>query len=187
MVDMPQQYVKRNQMAFDFTKTPLPPLWLPTGYRYVAWEPELVEVHADVKHRGFRDDSDADIFPTFRSYDRCLRLMEVISDSLSFLPEATVLVAFGEDPDLMEYVANIQGMRHSKEVGAIQNVAVLPDHRGRGVGRGLVLGCLHGFRNAGVQRVTLEVTADNIPAVKLYERLGFRTFKVYFREIFPGF
>ena len=179
------QYVKRNQMVFDFTETPLQPLRLQPGYWLAPWASNLLEAHADVKHRGFRNDSDAEIFPTFRSYERCLCLMEAISGSSSFLPEATVLIAFGENGDLFEYVAAIQGMQHSKEVGAIQNVAVLPDYRRRGIGRALVLGSLHGFRKSGVRRVTLEVTADNIPAVRLYEGLGFRTFKVYFREIFP--
>ncbi len=182
---MPTQYVKRNQMEFDFASTVLPPLAMPPGFCCVPWKPELLDIHADVKHRGFRDDSDAKIFPTFRSAERCRMLMESIASSNSFLPEATVLILCGEKDLMFTYVAAIQGMRHSKEVGAIQNVAVVPEFRRCGLGRALVLGSLHGFRNAGVRKVTLEVTADNFPAVRLYERLGFRTYKVYFREIYP--
>lgn len=180
---MPIQYVKRLQMAFDFRKTPLPPLELPEGFRYVPWNPSLLEIHADVKHRGFRDDFDAKIFPTFRDYERCRRLMDAISSSLSFLPEATLLIAHGSETQ-PEYVANIQGMRHSGEVGAIQNVAVLPEYRNRKLGRSLLLGSLHGFRQSGVQRVTLEVTADNIPATRLYHGIGFTTYRVHFRELY---
>ena len=52
---MPTQYVKRNQMEFDFASTVLPPLAMPPGFCCVPWKPELLDIHADVKHRGFRD------------------------------------------------------------------------------------------------------------------------------------
>lgn len=178
------QYVKRLQMAFDFTKTALEKPELPDRFRFVPWDKTLLEVHAEVKYLGFRNDTDAMIFPTFREYDRCLQLMDSIAASSSFLPSATVLIAVGRRPGTTEYVANIQGMRLSEEIGAIQNVAVVPDFRNRGLGRALVLGSLRGFRQSGVRRVTLEVTADNIPAVKLYRRIGFVEFKSYFREIY---
>jgi ribosomal protein S18 acetylase RimI-like enzyme len=143
----------------------------------------MLSAHADVKYRGFRNDSDARIFPTFRDYDRCVKLMESISASPSFLPEATLLIANGNEQELFEYVACIQGMRLSGEIGAIQNVAVLPDYRCRGIGRALVLGSLWGFQKNGIQRVTLEVTADNIPATKLYTHVGFKTFNVHFHQV----
>lgn len=182
------QHVKRLQMVFDFTKTKLADPELPPGFLFVSWNRSLLETHANIKYQGFRNDSDGKIFPTFRSYDRCLSLMQAIADSPSFLPEATLLIAFkyqdGESKGLFEYVANIQGMRHATDVGAIQNVAVLPDFRNRKIGRALVLGSLQGFRDAGVERVTLEVTADNSHAVRLYQHIGFTTYKVYFREIY---
>lgn len=186
------RYVKRIQMAFDFTQTRLDDAKLPPGFRFVPWEPALLKVHADVKHRSFRNDFDGEIFPTFQSYERCELLMHSISDSPNFLPAATLLIAYdgtattearNGEGDLFEYAANIQGMRHSTDVGAIQNVAVLPDYRSRGLGRALVLGSLFGFRSAGIKRVTLEVTADNDHAVRLYRHIGFQPYKVYLREI----
>jgi ribosomal protein S18 acetylase RimI-like enzyme len=144
----------------------------------------MLEVHADIKHRGFRNDLDAQIFPTFRDYHQCVNLMQSISENPSFLPDATLLIANGYEEDLFEYVGCIQGMRFSGEVGAVQNIAVLPDYRGRGIGRALLLKALHGFKEYGIQRVTLEVTADNIPATKLYTRIGFKTFNVRFLPIF---
>lgn len=143
----------------------------------------MLEIHADIKHRGFRNDLDARIFPTFRDYKQCVNLMKSISESPLFLPAATLLIANGNEHDLFEYVACIQGMRFSEEVGAIQNIAVLPDYRGYGIGRAILLGSLWGFQQQGVKRVTLEVTAENIPAVKLYTRVGFKTFNVHFLEI----
>jgi ribosomal protein S18 acetylase RimI-like enzyme len=170
-------------MVFDFADFSYPVLRLPLGFRYVAWNSEMLEAHADIKYRGFRNDLDARIFPTFRDYKLCINLMKSISESPFFLPEATLLIANGGEQDLFEYVACIQGMRFSEEVGAIQNIAVLPDYRGYGIGRAILLGSLLGFRQHGIKRVTLEVTAENIPAVKLYSHVGFKIYNVNFLKI----
>ena len=180
----PSRLVKRSQMVFDFTKTALPPPQLPPGFWFSDWSDFLIEPHADVLHRSFRNDSDGAVFTTFRQYDHCQRLIEVLADSPMFLPEATLLIAHGNAEGFFEYIANIQGLKLSDDVGAIQNVAVLPKYRRRGIGQALVLAALQGFHHAGVKRVTLEATTDNLPAVNLYQRIGFTTFRVYLREIF---
>jgi len=95
-----------------------------------------------------------------------------------------LLIAYGDSNEIFEYVANIQGLKLADDIGAIQNVAVLPEYRRRGIGQALVQGALQGFQRAGVQRVTLEATSDNLTAVNLYDRIGFTTFRVYYREIF---
>jgi len=178
------RYVKRLQMIFDFRQTAVPPIELPDGFQLVPWDASLLRTHAEVKYHGFRHDSDGDVFPTFKQFDRCLGLMESIVCSDSFVPEATLLVSHGSPPIFSEYVANIQGMQHAADVGAIQNVAVLPAFRRRGLGRAIVLGAIHAFRKLGVQQVSLDVTADNYPATRLYERIGFRAVRVHFRETF---
>ena len=178
------RFVKRNQMVFDFTKTIPKSPQLPTGFWFAQWSASLLEPHADVLHRSFRYDSDGAVFTTFRQYRHCRRLMEMLADSPFFLPEATLLIAYGDPNDFFEYVANIQGLKLADDLGAIQNVAVLPEYRRRGIGRTLVLGALQGFQRAGVKRITLEATSDNLPAVNLYDQIGFSTFHVYYREIF---
>ena len=171
-------------MVFDFAKTVLVSPQLPTGFWFTDWAHSLVEPHADVLHRSFRHDSDGAVFTTFRQYNHCRRLIETLADSPMFLPEATLLIAYGDPEGLLKYVANIQGLKLSDDVGAIQNVAVLPEYRRQGIGQALVQGALQGFQRSGVQRVTLEATTDNFPAINLYNRIGFSTFRVYFREIF---
>ena len=180
----PSRFVKRSQMVFDFAKTVLAPPQLTAGFWFSDWSDSLIEPHADVLHRSFRHDSDGAVFTTFQQYHHCRRLIEMLADSPSFLPEATLLVAHGGSEELFEYVANIQGLKLSDEVGAIQNVAVLPEYRRQGIGQALVQGALRGFQRAGIQRVTLEATSDNLTAVNLYHRIGFTTYRVYFREIF---
>ena len=180
----PSRFVKRNQMVFDFTKTVVASPALPTGFWFVEWSASLIEPHADILHRSFRNDSDGAVFTTFRQYDHCRHLIEMLAGSPHFLPAATLLIAYGDPNDIFEYVAIIQGLKLADDVGAIQNVAVLPEYRRQGIGRAIVLGALQGFQRAGVKRVTLEATSENLTAVNLYHRIGFTTFRVYFKEIF---
>jgi ribosomal protein S18 acetylase RimI-like enzyme len=60
---------------------------------------------------------------------------------------------------------------------------VLPAHRGRGLGTALLLKALEGFRRRGLGRAFLEVTAQNVAAVQLYRRLGFRCRKTLYKAV----
>jgi len=57
---------------------------------------------------------------------------------------------------------------------SIGNVAVHPDYRGQGIARRLMEAAIERVRDQGGTTVLLEVHADNAPAVRLYEGLGFR-------------
>jgi ribosomal-protein-alanine N-acetyltransferase len=55
----------------------------------------------------------------------------------------------------------------------INNVAVLPQLRGHGIGTTLIQHVLAEGRRLGANRATLEVRASNDAALRLYQRLGF--------------
>ena len=55
----------------------------------------------------------------------------------------------------------------------INNVAVLPQFRGHGMGTTLLQHVFMEARRLGAKRATLEVRASNHTALRLYERLGF--------------
>lgn len=175
-------YYKRFRMEADLGRR-LPEPELADGYRLVAWRDGLAEAHADAKHHSFTDEVDSRVFPCLAEREGCLRLLREIVGKPGFLPAATWLAectAASGDP---EPVGAIQGVRVSPRYGAIQNVGVTPWARGRGVGRALVLAAMKGFRDAGLQRVTLEVTATNTVAVSLYESLGFRRVRISYRSV----
>jgi hypothetical protein len=110
--------------------------------------------------------------------------MNDIASHEGFVPQATWLVRFvGSDFQPPQLCGTIQGLRRSKRLGAVQNVGVIPAHRGLGLGKALMLRSLAGFQEAGLQRVTLEVTAANVPAVELYRSLGFKLVKTSYREV----
>lgn len=78
---------------------------------------------------------------------------------------------------VVEYDAEIVGylfLRHTWDDGEILNVAVVPAHRGRGIGRRLVEAAFERLRAAGARRVYLEVRESNVEALGFYRVMGFR-------------
>ncbi len=63
--------------------------------------------------------------------------------------------------------------RVGSQVAHITQLCIAQAYRGRGLGRVLMDRCAQGLLNAGFDAITLTVTEDNGPAVRLYERFGF--------------
>ena len=55
----------------------------------------------------------------------------------------------------------------------MMNVAVHPDYRRQGIAEALVTHLVQALREKGNHCLTLEVRVSNIPAIALYEKLGF--------------
>lgn len=177
---MESTYFKRFRMEVDLGRPRLAPP-APPGYRIVPWNEALLDVHARTKHRSFRDEIDAHVFPCLGDLEGCRRLMQEIRAKPGFLPLATWLVARGASAADLQWCGTIQGVIDGHGVGMIQNVGVVPGHRGLGLGTWLVERALAGFRARGLRTASLEVTVDNGRAVRLYQRLGFRRTKTLYK------
>lgn len=177
-------WYRRFRMEFHLGETPLPVPVLPPGYRWIRWTPGCLDRHAAVKFDSFRSEVDALVFPCLGVRSGCRRLMQELVCQDDFLPAVTWLITFQPHRrDEPIDCAAIQGLRRSRFYGSVQNVGVVPEHRGRGLGRALVARALRGFRDARVRRVYLEVTARNAAAVKLYRSLGFRLARTMFKAV----
>jgi hypothetical protein len=178
-------YFKRFRMEVDLAATRLPPA-LPPGYRFVPWNEALVDIHGRTKFRSFRDEIDAAVFPCLGDLEGCRRLMREIRGKPGFLPNATWLIAHGANPESLQWCGTIQGIAERGGTGMIQNIGIVPGHRGLGLGTCLIERALAGFRVHGLLRVSLEVTADNRRAVQLYQRLGFRRTRTVYKVVDGG-
>jgi ribosomal protein S18 acetylase RimI-like enzyme len=174
-------YFKRFRMEIELTGTLFTPQTLPDGYELVPWHESLTLEHAAVKYECFCLEMDAVVFPCLGDREGCQRLMREISSRDGFVPQATWLLSYSDGTRRRrEYCGTVQGVRDSSGYGAIQNLGITPSHRGHGLGTTLLHAALKGFRDKAVARVYLEVTAQNVGAVRLYQRLGFkRTRTVY--------
>jgi len=60
-----------------------------------------------------------------------------------------------------------------RHIGHVIGMMVRPESRGRGIGAMLLEACIAEARHAGLEMLTLTVTAENESAVRLYERHRF--------------
>ena len=69
--------------------------------------------------------------------------------------------------------------------GHVVSFAVLEEYRGKGIGKKLVEQAIEGMKIKKCNESYLEVRTDNIPAIKLYENLGFNriaTLNTYYKD-----
>lgn len=170
-------YYKRFRMEIDLDGSLTPPVLLPP-FTWTQWEESLVDQHAEVKYLSFRGEIDACVFPCLGDRHGCQRLMREIRRKPGFLSAATWLIS---SPD--GFVGTVQGVMDRGPIGAIQNLGVVPEYRGKGLGQSLVRQALEGFYQAGLRRAYLEVTAENSAAVRLYRTVGFRRAKTLYKAV----
>lgn len=177
-------FFKRYRMQFDLRDGVFEAGQIPENFEFHPWSPKLLAAHAEAKYRSFRNEIDSNVFPCLGNADGCLRLMKEISCRQGFVPESTWLVTY-RDPDSgrVENCATMQGIRENVDVGSIQNIGVVSGHRGHGIGSLIVQHSLRGFQSVGIKIVTLEVTANNTGAIRLYERLGFRVLRTVYKSV----
>jgi len=174
-------YFKRYRMEIDLGAARLGVCEVPPPYSLSAWSSSLVEAHAEAKFGSFCYEIDANVFPCLGNREGCYRLMREIARRDGFLPGATWLLGRTDEQGGTEFCGTIQGVRDNRGFGAVQNLGITPLHRGLGLGTTLLFRTLNGFREAGLEQAYLEVTAQNVRAVRLYERLGFHTVRTVYK------
>ncbi len=96
-------------------------------------------------------------------------------------PDRTYLVWQGVDPAVGQdspgegrpVVLGYAGVWTGGPSAHLLTLAVSPVARGTGIGTSLVAATAQEARLAGCQQMRLEVRVDNLPAIRLYTRLGF--------------
>lgn len=84
-------------------------------------------------------------------------------------PNTAILLAEGEGGAVLGYAV----LSVILDEGNLDNIAVAPEYRRRGVA-GALLSALTGFGREHLAVLMLEVRASNTPALALYEKHGFR-------------
>ncbi|WP_227872178.1 GNAT family N-acetyltransferase [Paenibacillus albus] len=61
----------------------------------------------------------------------------------------------------------------SSGIGGIYGLGVLPEHRGKGYGRAVLLRAIDRLKEAGARDIMLQVVVENASALRLYQTCGF--------------
>jgi ribosomal protein S18 acetylase RimI-like enzyme len=102
----------------------------------------------------------------------------------SFLQEAS-LAAFERQTGWMAGLCLTSSV--SPEVGHITQICLARDARSRKLGYEMMRQCLYLLRLNGCKRVSLTVTSANRAAMRLYQRLGFRSLRRFPAFVWEGF
>jgi len=100
--------------------------------------------------------------------EKCRKLL---TNRMQFDPQGFFFVTYRGKP-----VGTACAWRQSADetkVGYVHMVGVMPEHRGKGLGRLLTLCTLHYFRVKGFQEAILDTDDSRIPAIRTYLNLGF--------------
>jgi ribosomal protein S18 acetylase RimI-like enzyme len=70
----------------------------------------------------------------------------------------------------------VAGISRSNAAWQINTVGVSPGYRRRGIARQLVLAAIDDIRKKNMKTITLNVLSNNVPAIRLYESVGFEQY-----------
>jgi ribosomal protein S18 acetylase RimI-like enzyme len=160
--------------------TPIASTHLPAGITWQGWSPELAATHAVLLYEGFRGEDDATLLRSLSTLEGCSNLMDRTVECEGFLPDAAWLALSSRVSGPSVPCAAIQVVRLSQSTVRVMNLAVLPEFRGRGIGRAILCRALRNCRSLGFQRAQLDVTASNAVALGLYASLGFKRRNVFY-------
>lgn len=85
---------------------------------------------------------------------------------------STYLVALADDKVVGG--CGIASFNSSKNVSELRKLFLLPEARGKGVGKELTKLCIDFARSSNYQRCYLDTLSNMTTAVKMYEKMGFR-------------
>lgn len=155
--------------------------------RIVPWKQQSQEEAASVVARCYQGHIDSDINDQYRSVAGARRfLLNIVQ-----YPGCGAFFQEGSFVALLPGTPRICGISLASlvaaDVGHITQICITPEARGQGIGYALLWHSLTGLHRNGCRRVSLTVTHANQPAVRLYERIGFRAIHSFGAFVWEGF
>jgi ribosomal protein S18 acetylase RimI-like enzyme len=150
----------------------LEPLWASLNEHHVAIAPELEELGP------------------IRTREDSWRVRRGLYEGWLAEPDAFVLIARdGGRPvgyALVAFRAAEEAWATGERIGVLETLAVLPEHRGAGLGTSLMDAVFARLRELGVTEIEVSTLTANTDSQRFYERFGLRRFTVTYLGRIPG-
>jgi len=143
---------------------------LPRDFSAVPFNPALIPAYCAVSRIAFIKSPELELYPQLNTSSGCRELIEDLTDLPGFLPDASCVVFFDNEPVAGILACRIQGCIF----GQVNMVAVVPKHRRRGIGRHLVTKALWTFRDRDLMHATFNVNSTNRTAIRFFRKMGFQ-------------
>lgn len=151
----------------------------PEAFHIEPWERRHDRAAAELVYSAYRYHVDARINDQYTSLPGATRLVENIVQQRGcgeLLPQAS-LVAVHRPTQKLAGALAVTGVR--PRTAHIPQVAVAREFQGAGLGTVMMEASFQELAAQGYAEVSLTVTDSNAGAVRLYERLGFETFRTF--------
>jgi ribosomal protein S18 acetylase RimI-like enzyme len=174
----------RQFMLLDLAQ--LPPTPTPAAsLRLARWHDRYFEPCARLIFLSYANHVDGEINDQYRSRAGALRFLKniiLLPGCGQFIPGASFVL---HEPGSEELIGAVLTSEVSPGVGHTTQICVQPGYQGHGIGRMLMLQSAEALRGMKFKELTLTVTSENHTAVRLYEKLGFRTIKSFTAGVWP--
>jgi len=176
----PRQFMLFDLSGFD----PEVPAFTP-GLRIEHWHERHMQACADLIQLTYANHIDGAINDQYRSR----------TGAMKFLKNIVVLPGCGKFEAQASFVLREETSDHligcvltsmvARGVGHTTQLCVLPGQQGHGLGKRLMLASMDALKKINGTELSLTVTSSNVGAVRLYEKLGFRTLKKFVAGVWP--
>ncbi len=153
--------------------------WIREGIEVIPWQKRFNDDAAEMLYQSYRQHVDALINDQYASVMGATRLIENIYHNQGcgdFLTQVSRM-AVHRPTQKLAGILTLTKVRPS--TAHIPQVGVGPSFQGLGIGTALMEAAFRDLAEDGFEQVTLTVTDANAGAVRLYQRLGFNTFKTF--------
>lgn len=174
----------RQFMSLELGQLPAIPPPAPS-LRLGRWHDRYFESCARLIFLAYADHVDGEINDQYRSRAGALRFLKniiLLPGCGQFIPGASFVL---HEPGSEELIGAVLTSEVSPGVGHTTQICVQPGYQGNGTGRMLMLQSAEALRAMKFKELTLTVTSENHTAVRLYEKLGFRTIKSFTAGVWP--
>lgn len=159
----------------------------PRDVAFEPWSEQYMEAAADLIARSYRTHVDSRINDQYRSLAGARRFLHNVVQypgcGVFYPPAALAAVDLQSE---RVFGISLTSLVESS-VGHVTQLCVAPERRATGIGGELLWRSIRAFCARGCDAVSLTVTAGNTGAVRLYERVGFRTIRRFRAYVWEGF
>lgn len=160
---------QRVKMVYDLKENKIPEFKLDSVYQLSYFTLDKLDQELQIIVDANRNNIDGDIFRQFSSLDAIREFFYSSKMDSNKLRADSPILLRNDKIVGVNIVIN-----QSDTASYIWIVALLPDHRGKGLGKYLMMKAHENCKNANVDQMILDVTVDNIAAFNLYKKLGYK-------------
>jgi ribosomal protein S18 acetylase RimI-like enzyme len=158
-----------------------------TGLILERWDHRYFESCARLIQLAYANHVDGEINDQYRSESGALRFLKniiILPGCGQFQADASFVL---RQPHAGHLAGVVLNSCVSAGVGHTTQICAMPGFQGHGLGRRLMEASLEALRFRHYTSVSLTVTSGNERAVRLYERLGFKTIKKFAAGVWTGY